>query len=429
MRPTRRSRRAFLAQAGGLLAMQGLRARAAPPPSERVTLGWIGVGDRGGRQLLDWDFLPLPEVQVVAVSDPFRSRREQWAATVNQRYAERDGVGTYHGCTPYRDFREMLDREDLDGVVIATHDGWHVPAALAAIRAGVDVYVEKPLGVSVEQDLLLLDAAKLHGAIFQYGTQQRSLAHCRFGCELVRNGRLGEIREIEVLAPQGWGGGSTEPIPIPDDLDYDLWLGPTPWSPYTADRCVNRGSFFVYNNSIGFLGGWGAHPLDILDWAFGGQDRTPVEFVGAGHIPINGLYDAVTTWDVECRYADGLRLSFRSGDTDLTRFYGSEGVLTISRGGLSAEPAGLLTSAIQPGETRLKESAHHARDFVTGIRTRVPPVSDLESAVRSDLISLLSDIAIRTGRRVRWDPTARTVVGDETARRMLSRTPRPPWRY
>ncbi len=398
-----------------------------PPASERTTLAWIGCGDRGGRQLLDWDFLPLPEVQVVATCDPFRSRREQWAARVNETYAQRAGAGTYTACRPYRDFREMLEREDLDGVVIATHDGWHVPAALACVRAGVDVYVEKPLGVTVEQDRMLREAVHRYGAVFQYGTQQRSMAHCRLGCELIRNGRVGEIRSIEVTAPQGWGGGATEPLPVPDDLDYDLWLGPTPWSPYTADRCVNRGSFFVYDNSIGFLGGWGAHPLDILDWAYGAPDRVPVDFEGVGVIPTEGLYDTVATWDVRCRYADGTPLAFRSGEADLTRFVGTEGWIGISRGGLTAEPLSLLAPPIRADERRLPESPHHAADYVRAIRTRIPAVSDIDSAVRSDTISLLSDIAIRTGSHVRWDPARETILGNEPARRMLARSPRPPY--
>ncbi|HQK94857.1 MAG TPA: Gfo/Idh/MocA family oxidoreductase, partial [Armatimonadota bacterium] len=352
MGANRLTRRRFLHQAAAGMAIPAIVTSKAlgqgdvPPASDRVTLAWIGAGDRGGRQLLAWDFLPLPEVQVVAICDPFRSRREAWAANVDEHYGQR-------GCRAYRDFREMLEREDVDGAVIATHDGWHVPAALACVRAGVDVYVEKPLGVSVEQDLLLRDTARRYGAVFQYGTQQRSMSHCRHGCELVRNGRVGEITAIEVVAPEGGAGGSTEPVPVPDDLDYDLWLGPCPWSPYTADRCINRGSFWVYDNSIGFLGGWGAHPLDILDWALGDEHGIPVEYEGTGMIPIEGLYDTVATWEVHCRYADGLPLRFTSGGGDLTQFIGTEGWIGISRGGLTAEPASLLSSRVGPHEVRL----------------------------------------------------------------------------
>ena len=416
--------RAALTLASGVFVAG--RSMAGPPGApieDDVRLGFIGVGDRGGRQLLEWDFLPLQGVRIVAVADPFQSRREERAARVTEHY------GDGEPCRPYLDFRDMLASEQLHGVVVATHDGWHVPAAAAAIRAGVDVYVEKPLGVTIEQDLRLRNLAHQHGAVFQYGTQQRSMAHCRHGCELVRNGRVGRIERIEVIAPQGYGGGSTEPLPVPSDLDYDLWLGPTPYSPYTSDRCVNRGSFFVYDNSIGFLGGWGAHPLDILDWAYGDEDRVPVEYRGEGFIPVTGLYDTVTTWEVHCRYADGTPMEFRSGVTDLTRFIGSEGSIDISRGGLAADPPELLESTIEPGEVRLPFSHHHAQNFVDGIRTRIAPVSDIDSAVRSDAISLLSDIAIRTGRTIRWNPQAEMIVADEAARRMMSRTPRPGWEW
>lgn len=428
------TRRAFLAGAGGIVAWpyvvasRALGDGGALPASERVTLALIGAGDRGGRQLLAWDFLPLPDVQVVAVCDPFRSKREEWAGRTNEYYAERFSQGTYRACTAYSDFREMLEREDVDACIIATHDGWHVPAALASARAGKDLYVEKPLGVSVEQDILLRETVQRYGTIFQYGTQQRSMAHCRHGCELVRAGRLGEILSIEVVAPAGRTGGSTEPIPVPDDLDYDMWLGPAPYTPYTADRCGIDGSRFVYDNSIGFLGGWGSHPLDILDWAYGDDMTVPVVYEGTGAIPTEGLFNTVPTWEVRCRYANGVSLRFTSGSTDLTRFAGTEGWIGISRGGLSAEPASLLSSKLRPDEPRLPESSHHARNFIDCVRSRRQPVTTIESAVRSDTISHLSDIAIRTGRRIRWDPVRETIVGDEAASRMLCRAVRPPWR-
>lgn len=429
----RGTRRQFLRAASyaipTVILGKALGQGAVPPASERVTLALIGCGDRGGRQLLAGDFLPLPEVQFVAACDPFGSRREEIAGMVDAAYADRAGVGAYRGCKPWHDFREMLASENIDGAVIATHDGWHVPAALACVRAGVDVYVEKPLGVTVEQDILLRDAVRRSGAMLQYGTQQRSLAHCRLGCELVRAGRVGELRSVEVIAPRGGSGGSTAPIPVPEGLDYDLWLGPCAWSPYTADRCIARGAFWVYDNSVGFLGGWGAHPLDILDWVLGDTHGAPVEYAGTGVIPSEGLFDTVSDWEVACRYADGLPLRFASGDSDLTRFVGTEGWIGISRGGLSAEPASLLASALGPRDGRLVESAHHARNFAESIRSRIAPVSPVDSAFRSDLISQLSDIAIRTGTAVRWDPNAETVLDNEPARRMLARVPRAPYGY
>ena len=430
------TRREFLAKGGAALAgavaapyvitSAALGDGATPPASDRVTLGHIGVGGRGGGLL--HSFLSLPGAQSVAVCDCFRSRREAAAKAVGDHYAKQSGTGSYEGCAAYADFRDLLARDDIDAVVIATHDVWHVPLTTACARAGKHVYVEKPLGMSIEQDRAAREAMQRYGRTFQYGTQQRSMAHCRHGCELVLNGRIGEVQEIEVVAPGGWAGGSTEPAPVPDDLDYDMWLGPAPVSPYTVDRCVERGSYFVYDNSIGFLAGWGAHPLDILDWAYGSDEMMPVECQGTGVIPTEGLYDTVATWEVHLRYANGVPLTFRSGGGDLTRFVGTEGWVNISRSGLDAEPKSLLTSTIAPDEIRLPQSDHHSQNLVDSVRSCRPAISDVESAVRSDTISHLSDIAIRTGRTIHWDPERETITGDETARRMLSRPMRSPWR-
>jgi len=408
------------------ITSKALGDATTPPASERVTLGHIGVGGRGGG-LLGGGFLPQPDVQCVAVCDPFQLKRERWAQLVDQHYTSQAGGGTYKGCAAYNDFRELLARDDIDGVVIATHDGWHVPIAIAAARAGKDAYVEKPLGMSVEQDIVCRETFQRYGAIFQYGTQQRSMAHCRVGCELIRNGRIGEVKSIEVVAPGGSGGGSTEPAPVPDDLDYDMWLGPAPYTPYTTDRCTTFASYFVYDNSLGYIAGWGAHPLDILDWAWGNDEMMPVEYEGTGVIPTEGLFNTITTWEVTCRYPNGVPMRFTSG-SDLTKFIGSEGWVAISRGGLDAEPKSLLSSVVAPDEVHLVQSSDHHRSFIEGIKTRTPAVSPVESAVRSDIISQLGDIAIRTGQRIKWDPKSEMIAGNDAACRMLSRPMRSPWR-
>ena len=196
-------------------------------------------------------------------------------------------------------------------MIIATPDHWHVPIGLAAARSRKDMYVEKPLGLSIEQDKALRSAIGRYGSLFQYGTQQRCFnTHCAFACELVRNGYLGQIKEIHVLAPAGSAGGSTEPIPVPDGFNYDLWLGPAPVSPYTADRCTSAGSYHVYDNSLGFIAGWGAHPLDIMHW---GYPLIPVEYEGTGVIPTQGLFNTITNWDIRGRFAGGVAFTFRDG--------------------------------------------------------------------------------------------------------------------
>lgn len=393
-----------------------------PPASERITVGHIGVGGQGAGVL--GGFLGLDEAQCVATCDPFRDRREGAARRVDEHYASRAASGSYRGCKAYADFRELLARKDIDAVVIATPDHWHVPIAIAAIKAGKDVYVEKPLGVSVAQDQAMREVVHRYGAVFQYGTQQRSFnTHCAFACELVRNGYIGKVKAVQVIAPNGERGGDPTPQPVPEGLDYELWLGPAPYAPYTHDRVVGTGRWHIYDYALGFIAGWGAHPLDIAHW---GYPHIPVEYEATGTLPTEGLFDTVVDWDVRGRYADGTLFSFIPG-SDQTRFVGSEGWVAAARGAIQAEPASLLTAKLRPEDVHLLQDNHHHRNFITAVKARTTPVSDVDSAVQSDFISQLSDIAVRSGRKIRWDPARETIVGDESASRLLARAQRAPW--
>jgi len=423
------TRRGFLmaagASAGAALAVPTIVPSSvfgATPPSGRVALGHIGVGGQGGGLLNG--FLGLPMGQTVAICDPIRDRREGRAAHVERHYASQGEKGTYKGCKPYNDFREMLARDDIDAVVIATPDHWHVPTALAAVKAGKDIYVEKPLGVSVEQNKVLREAVHRYGAMFQYGTQQRCFStQCGFACELVRNGYIGDLKEVHVIAPDGATGGNPAPQPVPEGLDYDLWLGPAPVAPFTRDRVFGIGRWMIYDYALGFIAGWGAHPLDIAHW---GYPHIPVEYEGTGVIPTEGLFDTVVHWDVRGRYASGVEFTLKPGG-DRTTFVGTEGWVAPSRGGISANPPSLLQVKIKPDEIHLLQDNHHYRNFLNAVLTRTPPASDIDSAVQSDFISHLGDIAIRTQRRIRWDPATEQIVGDEQAARRLTRSMRSPW--
>jgi glucose-fructose oxidoreductase len=422
------SRRSFLKRASLAATMVAspivlpFRVLGVTAPSKRVALGHIGVGGQGSGLL--GGFLGLPQAQTLATADPLKSRRDGAAANVNRHYAQATGQGSYQGCTAYNDFRELLARKDIDAVVIATPDHWHVPIALAAVRAGKDVYVEKPLGVSMEQNKALRAAVHLHAAIFQYGTQQRSFStHCAFACELVRNGYIGQLKAIHVVAPNGATGGNPAPQPIPKGLDYDLWLGPAPVSPYTTDRVIGGGRWHIYDYALGFIAGWGAHPLDIAHW---GYPHIPVEYQGTGRIPTEGLFDTIVDWNVRGRYASGVKFTLIAG-SDSTRFVGSEGTITASRGGISAAPASLLKIKIKPDEVHLLQDNHHYRNFLDSVLARRTPASDIDSAVQSDFISHLGDIAIRSGQTIHWDPQQETIVGNETAARMMRRAMRAPW--
>ena len=201
--------------------------------------------------------------------------------------------------------------------------------------------MEKPLGICVEQDLLCRKVFQEHERVFQYGTQQRSSAHCRLGCWLVGNGFIGEIRALEVLAPNGGTGGSTQEVPVPPGFDYETWLGPAPAKPYTADRCHPQGTYWIYDQSIGYLGGWGAHPLDILVWGCMSTRPDPGPSRAAARFPTTGLYDTVYDWDMKLTFTGGVTMTFKPG-RDSTKFIGTEGWIRIWREGWDAEPKSLL---------------------------------------------------------------------------------------
>lgn len=416
MNATRSTRRSLLKGAAAAVAAPYVITTAAlgnaekAPANERVTLGHIGVGGRG-RGLLR-GFMNCQGAQSVAVCDAYKSSRDACAELI--------------GGKAYRDFRELLARDDIDAVVVATPDHWHVPIAIAAARAKKDAYVEKPLGVSVEQDLACRRVFQEQQRVFQYGTQQRSSAHCRFGCELVRSGRIGKLQRLEVIAPNGGAGGSTQVVPVPEGFDYDMWCGPAPVKPYTADRCHPPGTYWIYDYSIGYLGGWGAHPLDILVWGCDCDLAGPYTVQGTGVIPDKGLYDTVYNWDMTLQMAGGVIMTFKPGG-DSTKFIGTDGWVRIWRGGIDAEPKSLLTSKLGPNDVRLPESPRHDQNFIDAVRSRKQPVSNLADAVRSDLISLLCDIAVRTGRKITWDPKEEKILGDPEAAKMGSRPMRAPW--
>jgi len=386
----------------------------ANTPNKRITTGHIGVGNQGGGVL--GGFLGIGECQPVAACDAFKSRAQGAAGRMG------------NGARAYQDFRELIARNDIDAVVIATPDHWHVPIAIAAVRAGKDVYVEKPLGISMEHNKAMRKVVHQYGAMFQYGTQQRSFnTHCAFICELVRNGYIGELKEIQVLAPSGYpatGSGSSTPQATPADLDYEIWLGPAPVTPYTNDRVVGQGRWFIYDYSIGFLGGWGAHPLDIAHW---GYPHIPVEIEGTGVIPTDGLFDTVVDWDVQGRYASGVKFSLKAVNTNNTRFVGTEGWVEASRGGRNASSPALLQIKLKPDDVHLLQDNNHYRNFIQAVKTRRTPASDVDSAVQSDFISHLSDIAIRTGRKIQWDEKKEEIIGDPTGSRMMTRPMREPW--
>ncbi len=399
-----------------LVPGSALGAEGKPPASERITVGHIGVGNRGGQ--LFREVQQVADFQSVATADCYANRREGFAGICQGK--------------AYADFRDLLARGDIDAVYIATPDHWHVPIGILAAKAGKDVYIEKPLGVALEQDLAIEKVLAETGRIFQYGTQQRSLAHCWKGCELVRRGAIGKVHTIEVDAPDGAAGGSTAEAPVPEGFDFDMWCGPAPRRAYTTDLCKPNGTYWVYDYSIGYLGGWGAHPLDIMVWGSDADLSGLVTVEGTGVIPTEGLYDVVYGWDMKIKLGQ-VDLIFRPGG-DRTKFIGSDGWIQVSRDpnrNAASDPALTPTNPAEPlapTADSLQVSQSQSGNFAAAIKSRKPPVSSIRDAVRSDVISLLCDIAVRTGQKITWDPAKKELVNPSTeAQALFSRTMRGPW--
>lgn len=220
-----------------VIASSALGRAGSVSPSSRITVGCIGLGNQGSALMRG--FLGKPDVQIVAVCDVHSTKREGTREAVEKHYADRQGKGAYKGCSAYNDFRDLVCRPDIDAVTVAPPDHWHVLISLAAARAGKDIYLEKPIGVSVGQARRLRRVVHRYGTVFQFGTQQRSDFEFRRACELVRNGRIGELHTINVWSPRSGSGGSMIPTAVPDELDYEMWLGPAPFAAYTKDRCSN----------------------------------------------------------------------------------------------------------------------------------------------------------------------------------------------
>ncbi|MEJ2704979.1 MAG: Gfo/Idh/MocA family oxidoreductase, partial [Sedimentisphaerales bacterium] len=316
-------------------------------PSSRIVMGFIGLGTQG--TALMRAFLGHKDVQAVAVCDVRQSQRQKAKGIVDAHYGNT-------GCVTYNDFREVCGREDIDAVCVATPDHWHVLVSLEAARTGKDMYTEKALGLSLTWDKALRDACHRYGTVFQWGTQQRSDRNFRYGCELVRNGRIGKLHTILVGVPHDFAFPNQPAQPLPEGLDYDMWLGPAPWAPYTYQRCrpwTKDESYAIWYHisdyCLGGIGGyWGVHHVDIAQWGHGTDQTGPVEIEGTAVFPEDGLANCATSWKVSHRYADGVTMIYMDNTQHKqgVTFQGTEGWVHVSRRGIWAEPDSLMTSNI-----------------------------------------------------------------------------------
>ena len=422
------SRRAFLRRtAAAVAAPYVLRASPAgvPAASERLTMGMIGLGSMGMRHVKG--FLQEYGCRIVGVCDVDAARRRAAVQEVNGHYGGTD-------CAQYNDFRELLDRRDLDTVCIAVPDHWHAIIAIAAARAGKDIYGEKPLALTVAQGREMVTVIRECGCVWQTGSWQRSTTHFRMACELARNERVGTLRRVEVGIGPGYEVASQPVMTVPEGFDYEMWLGPAPWAPYTEKRC-HWNFRWIMDYSGGQVTDWGAHHIDIAHWGMGADDSGPVSVAGSGEFPKDGLYDTAVTYRLECEYADGVMLHVGSNNhyAQGVRFIGDRGWVHVTRGKIDAKPKSVLKERIGPDEIHLRRPPGdnrqgHRADFLHCVRTRTEPITPIEIGHRSITVAHLGNIAMILGRKLRWDPAAERVIGDDEANRMLARAMREPWR-
>jgi hypothetical protein len=434
--PRRLSRRQFLrrgAGAAGLVAFpdivpaSALGLNGAVPPSGRIAMGFIGVGGQGGGHLFGgaWTyvaggFLGRPDVQVLSVCDVRRGRRESARARVDAHYAERLGRAEASACAAEVDFRAVLSRTDIDAVLIASPAHWHALMTVMAVRAGKDVYCEKPTACTIRESQAVRDAVRRHGRVYQAGTQQRSEygGKFRLACELVRSGRIGRLKEVWCHRDGGaiaWPRRTeAPPKPVPDDLDWDLFLGPAPAIPFDGNAGAHRFDLGELN--------WGQHHYDIIQWAAGADVTGPVELF---------LRDGRSGY----RYADGVTVYGRPhpdepnvGWEGGACFVGTEGRIAVDRNVIVSTPAAIARDPLRPGEIHLPRNDGHADNFLQCVRTRRQPICHADVAHRSASALLLGGIVKQLGRTLRWDPSAEIFPGDEEANRFLGIAQRAPWR-
>ena len=421
------SRRQFIkrfaaaAAAPYVITSGALGAAGAVPASDRITVGFIGVGGHGiGRNLAM--FLPQADAQPVAICDVDTRQIDKAMKVVRGRH------GQDFTCQTTQDWREVIARDDVDAVMISTPDHWHVPISLAAIRSGKDVICEKPT-LTVAEGRILAETVKRYSAVFQLSTEDRSVSLYHRMAELVRNGRIGKLERILVTLPSGPGSpGDPRPKPVPPELDYQMWLGPAPAIPFREGLHPFHWRW-VHDYSGGMLTDWGAHLLDTAQWANDTERTGPVEVEATGKRHESGLYDSFYDFHLTYRYLNGVEMRVDGGGTGI-KFEGTEGWVGNDswRAGLKASSQEILDSKIGPDELHLftcPKGEH--RNFLDCVKSRRDPYFPAEIGHRCCSVAHIGNIALELGRKLQWDPDTEEFTDDATANRMCSRAEREPW--
>ncbi len=390
-------------------------------PSNHVRMGFIGVGGHGhGYNLAS--FLVLDDARAVAVCDVFASRCKAAKETVDRHYNDQ-------ACREYADFRELLAQADIDAVCISTPDHWHVPISLLAVEAGKDVMCEKPT-LTIAEGRALAELVERQKAVYQVGLEDRSVIYYHKMAEIVRNGAIGTLKTIRVKLPAGTAYPKEEPVPVPADLDYDRWLGPAPFHPYSPNRTGAMQWRQIRDYSGGLLCDWGAHLLDTAQVGNSAELSGPVEVEGKGVIPENSMATTFVTFELRYRYANGVELFVESGGVAI-RFEGTEGWVGNNgwRSPLEASSEDVLRKKFPPETNKiwpLPPSEH--RDFLDCVKSRKPTTYTAEAGQRLSTVMHIGNIAMELGRKVTWDPASESFPGDDAANALRSRVEREDWK-
>ena len=410
---------------------RSLGAENAAAPSDRVVIGVIGCGGMGRGHL--GALLDHPEVQVAAICDVDAAHREQALEIVHQKVAAA-GKSAAGDFPAYGDFRRVLERPDIDAVYVATPDHWHALISIAAAKAGKDIYCEKPLANSIAEGRAICKAVNENKRILQCGSHERSNPNVRYACELVRSGKLGDVKTVRVHLPcddphhQEARSRQTAPAPaaVPEGFDYDFWLGPTEKVPYAENRC-HFWWRFNHRYGGGEMTDRGAHIIDIAQLALDMDASGPVEYQAQG-VPLQGgLYDVFLDFEFENVYPNGVRLIGEKTGPRGIKFEGSKGTLfvNIHGGKLEADPATLVTEQLDTNP--FTGYSYHRQNFLDAVKSRKATHATAEIGHRTGTICHLNNLSMRLGRQVKWDPVAETVIGDDEANALLTPKMREPW--
>ena len=392
---------------------------AGGAPGDRIAIGCIGMGGHG----TSWNLprlLKEPDARVAAVCDVFADRREKARALVDAHYGAK-------GCDACNDFRRILDRDDIDAVMISTPDHWHVPMSVLAVRAGKDVICEKPT-LTIAEGRALCREVRKHKAVFQTSTEDRSIPCYHQMAQAIRSGAIGKVTRVEVTLPAGQRFPNENAAPVPEGLDWDLWLGPAPYVPYTPGRTEAQRWRHVWDYSGGKFSDWGMHQLDTVQLALDRERGGPIKVEGRGTVNEGSVYATFIDYEVTYTYADGVKVRVSSGGTGLM-FHGTEGRIGNKewRGPLEASPAEILSRRPGGGAALPFNERGEHYDFLACVRSRKDPYFPVESGHRCASLLHIGNICMRLGRALAWDPVKEEFPGDAEANAMRARPMRAPW--